>query len=68
MSVVLPANVKTHIHSKSAHVHSQLMKEATINQQNTNNIVRLAMAKALDEIDIVEARAIDKVLQLPTTG
>lgn len=66
MSTVLTPNVKAHIHAKSAHVHSMLMKEATGNQQNTNNLVRIAMMKSLDEFDAAESRAIDKVLQLPT--
>lgn len=68
MASVLPPNVKSHIHAKSAHAHSLLMKEATGNQQNTNNLVRGAMTKALDEFDSLESRAVDKVLQLPKTG
>lgn len=64
----LPTNVRTHIIAKGSQVHSQLVKETVGNFQNTNNIVRMAMAKALDEFDSAEARAIDKVLQLPKTA
>jgi hypothetical protein len=66
MANVLPDNVKTQIHQRSAAGHSILMKEGTGNMQNTNNLVRMSTAKQLDEYDIAEARAIDKVLQLPT--
>ena len=65
MANALPPNVLTHIIAKSSHAHSQLMKESLINWQNSNNLVRLSTTKQLDEIDIAEGRAIDKVLQLP---
>lgn len=66
MADALPDNVRTHIIAKSTHAHSALMKESMINWQNTNNLVRLSTTKQLDEYDIAEGRAIDKVLQLPT--
>jgi hypothetical protein len=65
MADALPPNVRTHIIAKSSQAHSTLMKEGMGNWQSTNNLVRMSTAKQLDEYDIAEGRAIDKVLQLP---
>jgi hypothetical protein len=66
MADALPENVRTHIIAKSSHAHSALMKESMVNWQNSNNLVRLTTVRQLDELDMAEARAVDKVLQLPT--
>ena len=65
MANILPDNVRTHIIANSSQSHTILMKECTGNFMNTNNLVRMSGAKQLDEYDIAEGRAIDKVLELP---
>ena len=61
----LPKNVLTILHSESAGAHTQHMAGIKANKGLTNHIVRASAAKQFDEPSPAQARAVDKVLQLP---
>lgn len=62
----LPPRVLAMLRAESNGAHSQHMKEAAGNISNSNNIVRHSAARMIDEPSPQQARAIDKILRLPT--
>lgn len=60
-----PPNIKAQIQTEGAGAHSQHMLELKASRGVSNAIVRYSAAKQFDEPGAAEARAIDKVLNLP---
>ena len=63
---MIPDNILASLRSESAAAHTQHMTEIKSNIANSNNIVRHSMARQVDEPSPQQARAIDKILRLPT--
>lgn len=61
----LPARVKAVLRTESVGAHTQHMNEAKSNIASSNNIVRHSSARMLDEGSPANARAVDKILNLP---
>lgn len=61
----IPPNVKTKLQASSHSAHTLHMIDAKANVTNSNNIVRHAAARMVDEPSPQQARAIDKILRLP---
>ena len=64
--MALPANVKTHLQAASRAAHQNHMTEMKSNIASSNNVVRHSAARMIDEPSPQQARAIDKILRLPT--
>ena len=62
----IPANIKTLLQSESVGAHSQHLPEIKSSRGVSNAVVRFSAAKQFDEPTPASARAIDKVLRLPT--
>lgn len=65
MPVELPDDVCVALETEAQGAHTQHMQEMRTNVSHANNIVRLSVARQLDEPSPAEARAVDKILRLP---
>ena len=66
MADALTPNVYTRLTSASVAGHTQHMRVVKTNVGNSNSLVRHSMARQVDEPSPQQARAIDKILRLPT--
>lgn len=64
----MDATLLEHLRYESSGAHAQHMAEIKASRGVTNHIVRASAAKYFDEPTPAAARAIDKVLRLPTRG
>lgn len=64
--MAIPTNVKTALQTEQIAAHTQHMTEIKATRAVTNGVVRTSAARQFDEPGPAEARAVDKVLRLPT--
>ncbi len=68
MAKALPETINALLLQEALEEHQGHMTEVKANIASANSLVRHISAKMLDEIGPAEARAVDKVLQLPKVG
>lgn len=63
--MALPVNVKAKLEASFHAAHTTYMIEAKSNVRSANNVIRHSAARMFDEPSPAQARAIDKILNLP---
>lgn len=60
----LPDGVQTQLLTESVQAHQHMMNESKANIQSSNSLVRHIAAKKFDQVDAIEASAVEKVLNV----
>jgi len=60
----LPDGVQTQLLTESVQAHQHMINESKANIQSSNSLVRHIAAKKFDQVDAIEASAVEKVLNV----